>query len=210
MALVLLAVPTTTTAWTPLTTSRRQALQHMTTAVIATTTTAAVPAFAVPTEETPRVVTRMGGLLEPYQDGPRGFRLLAPSGWNKFDGEVGAYDVKWQDLVDPLEQIKLSSTPVKSSIESVAALGTVGELGPKLAAKRNQAKLVQASERITDGILFYEFEFALPDKTHQLLLLTIYKSKLWSLDANTRNDARWSKRSELYANVVGSFVPKLV
>ncbi|GAX18416.1 photosystem II oxygen-evolving enhancer protein 2 [Fistulifera solaris] len=194
-----------TTAWTT-PASRREALQHMTTAVIATSSSAA---FALPTEETPRVVTRMGGLLEPYQDGPRGFRLLAPSGWNKFDGEVGAYDVKWQDLVDPLEQIKLSSTPVKSSIESVAALGTVEELGPKLAAKRNQATLVQASERITDGILFYTFEFALPDQTHQLLLLTIHKSKLWSLDANARNEGRWKKRSELYANVVGSFMPKL-
>ncbi|GAX24450.1 photosystem II oxygen-evolving enhancer protein 2 [Fistulifera solaris] len=193
-----------TAAWS--TTTRREALHHMTAAVIATS---AAPAFALPTEETPRVVTRMGGLLEPYQDGPRGFRLLAPSGWNKFDGEVGAYDVKWQDLVDPLEQIKLSSTPVKSSIESVAALGTLEELGPKLAAKRNQATLVQASERLTDGILFYTFEFALPDQTHQMLLLTIHKSKLWSLDANARNEARWKKRSELYANVVGSFMPKL-
>ena len=37
---------------------------------------------------------------EKYQDS-RGWQILAPSGWNKFDGEVGAYDIKWQDLVDP-------------------------------------------------------------------------------------------------------------
>lgn len=51
--------------------------------------------LAVVTDETPKVTTRMGGLLEKYQDS-RGWTILAPSGWNKFDGEVGAYDVKWQ------------------------------------------------------------------------------------------------------------------
>jgi hypothetical protein len=61
----------------------------------------------------------MGGLLEAFQDGGRGVRLMAPSGWNKFEGEVGAYDLKWQDLVDPSENIKISSTPVKSTTESV-------------------------------------------------------------------------------------------
>ena len=82
--------------------SRREAFEK------AAVTSAAVflpnlPALAEVGEETPRVVSRMGGLLEPYQDGPRGFRLMAPAGWNKFDGEVGAYDLKWQDLVDPTE-----------------------------------------------------------------------------------------------------------
>jgi hypothetical protein len=78
-----------------------------------------VAAMAYPEEETPRVTTRMGGLLDAFQDGGRGVRLMAPSGWNKFDGEVGAYDIKWQDLVDPSENIKISSTPVKSTTESV-------------------------------------------------------------------------------------------
>ena len=27
--------------------------------------------------------SRMGGILEPYVDAPRGFKLLKPSGWNK-------------------------------------------------------------------------------------------------------------------------------
>ena len=44
---------------------------------------------------------------------------MAPSGWNKFDGEVGAYDVKWEDLVDSTANIKVSSTPVKSTTTSV-------------------------------------------------------------------------------------------
>jgi len=132
---------------------------------------------------------------------------MAPSGWNKFDGEVGAYDIKWQDLVDPTENIKLSSSPVKSTTESVAPLGSVEEVGKSLASKRN-AKLLSAEERVTDGILFYKFEFAIADGTHQLLQLCVAKGKLWSLDASSK-EKRWSKRGELYQNVLGSFVPKL-
>jgi len=192
--------------------SRRQAFQS----AIATSSAAAAflavaavpsPALAAVEEETPRIVTRMGGLLEPYQDGPRGIRIMAPYGWNKFEGEVGAYDVKWQDLVDPTENIKISSTPVKSTTESVAALGDVQELGKSLASKRN-AKLVKASERLTDGVLFYLFDFAIDDGTHQLLQLCVCKGKLWSLDASAK-EKRWDKREELYRNVVGSFMPKL-
>jgi photosystem II oxygen-evolving enhancer protein 2 len=158
-------------------------------------------------EDEPRVTTRMGGLLEAYQDGARGLRIMAPSGWNKFEGEVGAYDIKWQDLVDPTENIKISSSPVKSTTESIEALGSAKDLGPKLAEKRN-AKLISATDRTTEGILFYTFDFALPDQTHQLLLLCIAKGKLWSVDASAK-EKRWSKREELYKNVLGSFVPRL-
>jgi len=158
-------------------------------------------------DQEPRITTRMGGLLDAFQDGPRGIRIMAPSGWNKFEGEVGAYDIKWQDLVDPTENIKISSTPVKSTTESIDALGPVKELGPKLAAKRN-AKLLSATDRVTEGILFYTFDFALPDNTHQLLLLCVSKGKLWSVDASAK-EKRWSKREEMYKNVLGSFVPRL-
>uniref|UniRef100_A0A7S2MZD3 PsbP C-terminal domain-containing protein n=1 Tax=Helicotheca tamesis TaxID=374047 RepID=A0A7S2MZD3_9STRA len=175
--------------------------------VIGGISAASSPALAVVSEETPRVTTRMGGLLERYQDGPRGWSILAPSGWNKFEGEVGAYDVKWQDLVDPRENIKVSSSPVKSSTTSIDALGEVQEIGAKLAAKRD-AKLIKAEERITDGILFYKFDFAINDGTHQLLQLCVNKGKVWSLDANT-TEKRWAKREEMYDNVLGSFLPKL-
>jgi len=166
-------------------------------------------ALAYPSDETPKTTTRMGGLLEKYQDSTRGWTILCPSGWNKFEGEVGAYDVKWQDLVDPRENIKVSSTPVKSTTTSIAALGEdVKAIGESLAAKRN-AKLVKSEERLTEGILFYTFDFAIADGTHQLLQLCVNKGKIWSLDANT-TEKRWSKREELYYNVLGSFMPKLV
>jgi photosystem II oxygen-evolving enhancer protein 2 len=173
--------------------------------------TSAMPlvANAEPTDETPRTVTRMGGLLEKFADTNRGVSLLAPSGWNKFEGEVGAYDLKWQDLVDNKENVKISSTPVKSTTTSINALGDdVQVIGEKLAASRN-AKLIKAEERLTEGILFYVFEFAIGDGTHQVLSLSVHKGKMWSLDAST-TEKRWSKRAELYNNVVGSFVPKLV
>ena len=135
------------------------------------------------------------------------FTHLLQTGWNKFEGEVGAYDIKWQDLVDPSENIKISSTPIKSTVETVGALGQVEDLGKALAQKRN-AQLVSASQRITDGILFYKFEFAIQDNTHQLLQLCVSKGKLWSIDANSK-EKRWAKRGELYENVLGSFMPKL-
>jgi photosystem II oxygen-evolving enhancer protein 2 len=133
--------------------------------------------------------------------------MMAPSGWNKFDGEVGAYDIKWQDLVDKAENIKISSSPVKSTTTSVELLGDVKTVGESLAAKRN-AKLISAAERLTDGVLFYKFDFAINDGTHQLLQLCVCKGKLWSVDASA-TEKRWSKRSELYENVLGSFMPKL-
>jgi len=172
------------------------------------TTSSPFAAFAEPSEETPKVVTRMGGLLERYQDGPRGINILAPTGWNKFEGEVGAYDIKWQDLVDPMENIKVSSTPVKSTTTSINALGEdVQAIGENLATKRD-AKLIKAEERLTEGILFYVFEFALNDGTHQVLSLCVNKGKIWSLDANG-SEKRWAKRSDLYNNVIGSFMPRL-
>jgi photosystem II oxygen-evolving enhancer protein 2 len=212
----LVAFTGSVTAWTPSTNgdavSRRQAFQQAISAgVVATTASSALlfpfAASAIPAEETPRIVTRQGGLLEAFQDGPRSLRLMVPSGWNKFEGEVGAYDLKWQDLVAPAENIKISSTPVKSTTESIAVLGDVQELGLNLAAKRN-AKLISASERLTDGILFYKFDFAINDGTHQLLQMCIGKGKLWSIDASS-SEKRWGMRSELYNNVMGSFSPKL-
>jgi photosystem II oxygen-evolving enhancer protein 2 len=191
--------------------SRRQAIQAgvaaMTVAAPSLMTGNVFPANAVVDEETPRVVTRMGGLLEAFQDGPRSVKMMAPAGWNKFEGEVGAYDLKWQDMVDTTENIKISSTPVKSTTSSIAVLGEVQAVGESLAKTRN-AKLISATERLTEGILFYKFDFAIDDGTHQLLQLCVCKGKVWSLDASAK-EKRWDKRSELYENVLASFMPKL-
>ena len=86
-------------------------------------------------------------------------------------------------------------------------LGPVADVGASLASKRN-AKLVAAIERRTDGILFYTFDFALDDGTHQLLQLCVNKGKIWSLDASTR-EKKFAKRRDMYYNILGSFMPKL-
>lgn len=211
LSLAFLLAACLVTAWSPshpCTTNRREMIQSASLATLTALALPSTPAQAgVAGENEPRVITRMGGLLEPYQDSARGIRIMAPSGWNRFEGEVGAYDIKWQDLVDPTENIKISSTPVKSTTDSVAVLGDVKALGTSLAAKRN-AKLIRATERTTEGVLFYTFDFAIADGTHQLLMLCVCKGKLWSLDANAK-EKRWDKRVEMYSNIAGSFVPKL-
>ena len=102
------------------TVSRRESFAKFGGAVAAATavlTNSPASSFATVTDETPKVTTQMGGYLEKYQDS-RGWTIMAPSGWNKFDGEVGAYDLKWQDIVNT-DEIKVSSTPVKSTTTSV-------------------------------------------------------------------------------------------
>jgi len=201
--------PTPTTTTTEI--SRRESFANVAASLVGgvgTVVLSPAMAGAIPTDETPRTTTRMGGLLDRYQDVNLGITILAPSGWNKFEGEVGAYNVKWQDLVSPEENIKISSTPVKSTTTSIDALGEdVKALGESLASKRN-AKLVSAEERFTEGVLFYEFDFAIKDGTHQLLSLSVLKGKVWSVDANC-SEKRYSKKKELYKNVIGSFVPRL-
>ena len=188
--------------------SRRETFGKAASLIAGAASIVASPAssLAEVTDETPKVTTRMGGLLEKYQD-PRGWTILAPSGWNSFDGEVGAYDKKWQDIVSQTDNVKISSTPVKSTTTSVDILGPVEDVGKSLASKRN-AKLVAALERQTDGILFYLFDFALDDGTHQVLQLCVNKGKIWSVDANTM-ETNYSKKKDLYYNILGSFMPKL-
>jgi photosystem II oxygen-evolving enhancer protein 2 len=88
-----------------------------------------------------------------------------------------------------------------------ALLGDVQALGEQLAAKRN-ASLAKAISRSTDGILFYTFEFAIKDGTHQMLQMCVGRGKLWSLDLNS-SEKRWEKKKEMYKNVANSFMPKL-
>jgi photosystem II oxygen-evolving enhancer protein 2 len=92
--------------------------------------------------------------------------------------------------------------------ENSSALGDdVQAIGENLASKRD-AKLMSATERLTDGVLYYMFEFAINDGTHQFLSLNVAKGKIWSVDANT-TEKRLAKRGEMMSNVIGSFAPRL-
>ena len=49
----------------------------------------------------------MGGLLEPFIDTQKGYKLYVPAGWNKFDADPGVYDIKFQDIItQPPKQIR--------------------------------------------------------------------------------------------------------
>mmetsp|Transcript_23097 Transcript_23097/g.55321 ORF Transcript_23097/g.55321 Transcript_23097/m.55321 type:complete len:210 (-) Transcript_23097:132-761(-) len=148
--------------------------------------------------------SRMGGILEPYVDAPRGFKLLKPSGWNKFDVDPGVYDVKFQDLIEPFETVQVSTSPVATAT-SVDALGEVAAVGEKF-AKGREAEVVKSKKRNVGDVLVYEYELKGP-VYHELLLLSINKGKLYRLSCISRNP-RWDKRKELYKNIALSFVPQ--
>ena len=146
----------------------------------------------------------MGGILEPFIDARKGYKLLKPSGWNKFDTDPGVFDVKFQDLIEPFETVLVSTSPVTTA-ESVTALGELDEVGKKFAKSRD-AELIDAKSRSVGGALTYTFELKGP-VYHEFLLLTINKGKLYRL-ACTSTNKRWGKRQELYKNIALSFVPQ--
>ena len=134
----------------------------------------------------------------------RGFRLLKPTTWNQFDGEPGAYDVRWVDVVAPAESVTLSTSTYGAG-QSIEDLAAVDKLGAKLANARGTWPGARA--RRSDSILFYDYSFA-GEGRRELLTMCVHKGRLWQLAAKAPV-ASWGKREALYLNVVGSFVPKL-
>jgi len=65
---------------------------------------------------------------------------------------------------------------------------------------------VAFSQREVDGSLVYEFELK-GEIYHELLALTINRGKLYRVTTVTSNK-KWSRRQELYKNIIASFVPK--
>jgi len=147
--------------------------------------------------------SRMGGLLEPFTDIQKGYKLYRPSGWTQYDQDPGVYDVKFADIIEPFETVMVSSSPV-STATSISALGDLDAVGAKFAKSRN-SELVKASQRTADGSLVYTLELK-GDTYHELLALSINRGKLYRVSTVATNK-RWPKRSELYNNIVLSFVP---
>ena len=99
----------------------------------------------------------------------------------------------------------MTTTPIKSTSE-LSNLGEVEEVGKRLATQRG-ATLKSATERLTDGLLFYNFEFE-SDEVHELYTLTVNKSKLWAV-THTAPVKRWNKVKDLYQGSAASFMPRL-
>lgn len=148
--------------------------------------------------------SKLGGLLEPYIDTQKGYKLYKPSGWNQFEADPGVYDMKWQDIIEANEIVQVSSSPV-STATSVSALGELKDVGDKFAASRS-AKLIDAKQREADGSLVYTFELQ-GESIHEYVVLSVNRGKLFRVSCVTSNK-RWPKRAELYKNIVLSFVPK--
>jgi len=147
--------------------------------------------------------SRMGGLLEPFVDIQKGYKLYKPSGWTQYDQDPGVYDIKFADIIEPFETVIVSSSPV-STATSISALGDLAAVGAKFAKSRN-SELVKATERTADGSLVYTLELK-GDTYRELLTLSINRGKLYRVSAVATNK-RWSKRSDLYNNIMLSFVP---
>ena len=179
--------------------SRRSALQQGAAAAAAVAFLPSTSALAA--DEQP---SRMGGLLEPFIDTQKGYKLYVPAGWNKFDADPGVFDVKYQDIIEQETTVQVATSPVQTAT-SVTALGELNAVGAKFAKSRN-AELVKATSREVEGSLVYTLELK-GEVYHELLALCINRGKLYRVSAVTSNK-KWDKRKELYKNVVLSFVPK--
>mmetsp|Transcript_12015 Transcript_12015/g.36634 ORF Transcript_12015/g.36634 Transcript_12015/m.36634 type:complete len:214 (-) Transcript_12015:1292-1933(-) len=144
------------------------------------------------------------GQVEPYKDTQKGFKVLRPSGWNEFAASEN-FDIKWQDIIEPLEQITVITTPVSKG-KSVKDIGSPEQVGEKLAKARGM-QLVKASSKENDGIMSYIVELK-TDKLHQMTVLTINKSKLYTMNASC-SENRWGRRGKLFSAISESFVPKI-
>eukprot|EP00613_Pedinella_sp_CCMP2098_P001580 CAMPEP_0171631654 /NCGR_PEP_ID=MMETSP0990-20121206/23809_1 /TAXON_ID=483369 /ORGANISM="non described non described, Strain CCMP2098" /LENGTH=243 /DNA_ID=CAMNT_0012201367 /DNA_START=50 /DNA_END=781 /DNA_ORIENTATION=- len=152
---------------------------------------------------------KMGGLLEPYADVSKGWRIMKPYSWNQFEQKPGVYEMKWVDIVAANKQeMFLTTAPVKSTTSSVASLGDVKQVGAKLASARS-AVLVSAEAVSKEGIVFYMFEFKNEETAmRELYQLCVAKGKLWSLDASAP-EKRWAKSGVILKNALLSFIPRL-
>ncbi|CEL96783.1 unnamed protein product [Vitrella brassicaformis CCMP3155] len=164
--------------------------------------------------EVPPSTNRMGGQLQPYNDIQRGFKLNRPSGWNEFqcvgtEDQVARcknqYVVKWQDVVEKLEQITVASKPVSKS-SSVESLGDPAEVGAKLAKIRN-CNLIGASARRTRDHVYYTFELQ-GETVHELVALSIFEGKLWQINCIT-SEKRWPKMQSTFQETLLSFQPAI-
>lgn len=116
-----------------------------------------------------------------------------------------SYDIKWQDVIQPLEFVTVLTSPVPKGT-SLADIGSPEKLGGKLAGGRS-GELVKADVKDIEGVPAYVFEIK-RGKSRQITLLSVNKQKLYSVNASC-SEKRWNRREKLLRGVVASFRPKL-
>ena len=175
---------------------------------------AAIPKVALYTRKSTDTVA--------FTDVGRGFRLLRPFGFNEFEGAGGGYLVKFASLFDVDENVVVGSAPATAGKTSITDYGNLQQLGEKLASKRG-GKLVSASARETEGIVYYAFQFenpldpslprpgsksTKPQAVVELYELCVNKGRLWSVQA-TANDKTFPQREATLRAALDSFIPRL-
>jgi hypothetical protein len=74
-------------------------------------------------EEKQSVPAAVANQVETYKDLVKGYKILRPIGWNQFAGQRNQYDIKWQDIIQPLEVVMIATVDVGKS-KSVKDLGS--------------------------------------------------------------------------------------
>eukprot|EP00871_Galdieria_phlegrea_P003580 jgi/Galph1/4222/GphlegSOOS_G2910.1 len=185
------------------TTNRRDFLKTVT--LVSASAAGASLSLRFPSLASESIPSELANQVQSYKDLVNGYKILRPTGWNEFGGQPDQYDIKWQDLIQPLEAVTIATKDIGKT-KSVKDLGSVQQVGEKLANIRKM-NLVSAVEKEKDGIPFYEFELK-AEPLHELVLLTIAKRKLFDVSASC-SESRWFKRERLLRGVVDSFVPSL-
>jgi len=153
----------------------------------------------------------LGGMLVPYVDIKKDFKVFRPFGWVEFSADPGNYDIKWRDVVEQDSLVSVSSSPVGGTATSITDIGEIETIGKKLAEDR-KAQLRKYVERnigsTEKSVKGYAYEFK-GDIYHELVLLTINRGKLYRLNCISQNK-NWKGWSEAFRNTINSFVPQAV
>eukprot|EP00897_Mesotaenium_endlicherianum_P010566 jgi/Mesen1/9538/ME000064S08885 len=137
------------------------------------------------------------------------YAFIYPFGWQEVS--VKGQDICFKDIIEPLESV--SVTIINTDKGSLAELGSPEEVATALVDRvltsgNQNAKVLRAEERETDGKKYYTFEFVskAPNYTrHALGTIAIAYGKFYTLTIGS-NERRWSKMENKVRTVANSFI----
>ncbi len=153
-----------------------------------------------------------GAGLQAFSDVIDGYKFLYPIGWVAVDVANGP-DVVFHDIIQDTENVSVVINPVTGN-KTLKELGSPTEVGYLMQKNAiappnsgRSAELVNASERSIGDQLYYLMEYAvnLPDqKRHDLAVVSVFRGKLYTLNAST-TERRWPKVQSMFKAMVSSF-----
>jgi photosystem II oxygen-evolving enhancer protein 2 len=146
--------------------------------------------------------------FQPIKDSQDGYSFLSPFGWQEVS--VKGQDIVYKDVIEPLESVSVSITPTdkKDITEYGSPVEVAATLSKNVLTPSNQeVKVLNVSERETEGRKYVEFEFASKAPNyirHALASVTIANGKFYTLTTGA-NEFRWDKMKDRLKLVVASF-----